>query len=107
MRKELPLTLSPSNFCRSGSTPVRVLRNCLRSSTVSSSESVVTEYSCPPHFTMIGRAILETYVEADLVQKKIPRKKAYTNKLKYLKRCIQMYNFKFYKLYSFEFYFTT
>lgn len=57
----LPLTLSPSNFWRSGSTPVRVLRNCLRSSTVSSSESVVTEYSCPPHFTMMGSAILQAY----------------------------------------------
>lgn len=70
VRRELPLTLSPSNFWRSGSTPVRVLRNCLRSSTVSSSESVVTEYSCPPHFTMIGRAILETYDESAFVQQK-------------------------------------
>lgn len=61
MKWPLPFTLSPSNFWRSGSTPVRVLRNCLRSSTVSSSESVVTEYSCPPHFTMMGSDILQAY----------------------------------------------
>lgn len=73
----LPLTLSPSNFWRSGSTPVRVLRNCLRSSTVSSSESVVTEYSCPPHFTMMGSAILQAYEVVAFCRNKAPRRQAH------------------------------
>lgn len=45
-----PLTLSPSSFCLSGSTPVKVLMDCFRSITVSSSDRELMEYSWPPHF---------------------------------------------------------
>ena len=45
-----PLTLSPSSFCLSGRTPVRLLMDCFRSITVSSSDRELMEYSWPPHF---------------------------------------------------------
>lgn len=44
-----PLTLSPRSFCLSGSTPVKVLMDCFRSNTVSSSDRELMEYSWPPH----------------------------------------------------------
>lgn len=44
-----PLTLSPRSFCLSGRTPVKVLMDCFRSNTVSSSDRELMKYSWPPH----------------------------------------------------------
>lgn len=56
----LPLSLSPSSFCLSGSTPVKVLMDCLRSMTVSSSDSELMEYSWPPHLMITDTDMAHT-----------------------------------------------
>lgn len=55
-----PLSLSPSSFCLSGSTPVKVLIDCLRSMTVSSSDSELMEYSWPPHLMITDTDMAHT-----------------------------------------------
>lgn len=55
-----PLTLSPSSFCLSGSTPVKVLMDCFRSITVSSSDRELMEYSWPPHFMITDTDMAHT-----------------------------------------------
>lgn len=55
-----PLTFSPSSFCLSGSTPVRLLMDCFRSITVSSSDRELMEYSWPPHLMITDTDMAHT-----------------------------------------------
>lgn len=55
-----PLTFSPSSFCLSGSTPVRLLMDCFRSITVSSSDRELMEYSWPPHLMITDTDMAQT-----------------------------------------------
>lgn len=57
-----PLTFSPSSFCLSGSTPVRLLMDCFRSITVSSSDRELMEYSWPPHLMITDTDMAHTRV---------------------------------------------